>query len=91
MARFPAAFWVLALVLSLFASSLASPFLKDVHDTDVDVYTASTESADRFVVRVERVDAVVDVDEKKPTAAAELIAGRTVDVMLAFDVYENGN
>ncbi|KAJ3027140.1 hypothetical protein HK097_006224, partial [Rhizophlyctis rosea] len=92
MTRKPTLLLTILSLFLLFASPiLTTPVLKDIHQTDVDVYTASTENAERFVVRVERVDAVLDVPEGEEGKKGELVAGRQVDVLMGFDVLANGD
>ncbi|KAI8824487.1 uncharacterized protein EV422DRAFT_520270 [Fimicolochytrium jonesii] len=96
MAKYHAA--LLALV-ALIACVLATPVpgVHDVHQTTVDLYGVEHESQfGRFVVRVERVDQIVDLDEKNEAALAAdgsldkidgtLIATRISDVVVMFDV-----
>ena len=82
---------LLSLFLLLTTPTFSTPVLKDIHQTDVDIYTASTPNAERFVVRVERVDAILDVDENDAGKKGGLVAGRQVDVLMGFDVLANGD
>lgn len=78
------------------ACAIATPFpkIQDNHSTSLDLYAVDDSGSDygRFLVRVERIDEIVDVKESADGKKEEgtLLGARVSDIIVAFDVSPKG-